>query len=248
MTDQVVLSWSGGKDAAFALRELRRDGTVEVVSLFTTVGEATGRSTMHGVRRELYERQAAAIGLPIELVELPPRPSNETYESIMDREIDRLARRGVTTFAFGDLHLEEIRNYREEQLSETHVDGRWPVWGRASRGFMADLLAADFRAVVAAVDGAYLDSSHLGRTIDPPFLGRLPREVDPAGEGGEYHTFVTDGPIFERPVPVEAGRFVSRDVGQTVMHYVDLYPLGGTACDRIDRRGLQPSKSSASRP
>ncbi|MFW6153062.1 MAG: ATP-binding protein [Halobacteriota archaeon] len=240
MTDRVVLSWSGGKDAALALRELHRDETVEVVSLLTTVDETTGRSTMHGVRRALYERQAAALGLPIELVELPHRPTNATYDAIMARVIERLARRGVSAFAFGDLHLEDVRRYRERQLAESPVDGRWPLWGRDSRSVMTDLLKSGFRAVVVAVDGRFLDPSYLGRPIEAPLLGGLPVGVDPAGEGGEFHTFVTDGPIFDRPIPVGPGRTVSREVGPTTMHYVELRSPGCPLWRGQSRRVASP--------
>lgn len=231
MTDQVVLSWSGGKDAAFSLYTLQESG-VEVVSLFTTVNEETDRSSMHGVRRDLYERQAAAIGLPIHVVDLPPKPSNEEYEAIMNRETERLAAHGIDAIAFGDLFLEDVRSYREDHLAVTSLEGRWPIWGRDTGAFMTEFLDAGFRAIITAVDGSALEPAFAGRELDGDLLASMPESVDPAGENGEFHTFVVDGPIFSEPVEVDRGRAVSKSVGETTMHYRDL--LSVSPQDRPD--------------
>ncbi|SIR54428.1 MJ0570-related uncharacterized domain-containing protein [Haladaptatus litoreus] len=215
---RTVLSWSGGKDAAYVLYELERD---DVAELLTTISE-NGRSSMHGVRRELYEKQAEAIGLPIRFVELPQECSNEEYESRMADVMAEYESLGIERVAFADLFLEDIREYRENQLSETTIDGSWPIWNRDTDEQIEAFLDAGFRATVVAVDGSLLDSSFPGRELDSRFLADLPDNIDPCGENGEFHTFVWDGPIFDSPVSVETGEVVTREVGDGEFHYCDL--------------------------
>lgn len=216
-----VVAWSGGKDCALALNELRTDG-VRVAALLTTVNRAHDRSTMHGVRRALHERQAAALGLPVNLVELPPEPSNDAYERVMAREHARLEGAGVDRVVFADLHLEDVRAYREEQLAGTDLEGWWPLWGRDPADVVDAFLDRRYEAVVVAADAAVFEPSAVGRPFDRRFLDDLPAGVDPAGEDGEFHTFVHDGPGFDRPVPVEVGETVTRPVGDGDFHYADL--------------------------
>lgn len=219
--DEVVVAWSGGKDCALALAELQGDG-VDVHELLTTVDRETGRSTMHGVRRGLHEQQAAALGLPINLVELPPEPDNETYEAIMARELDRYRRRGVDRVVFADVFLEDVRSYREDQLEGTELEGWWPLWGRDTTAITEAFLDRGFEAIVVAADADLFDASAVGRPFDEEFLRELPADVDPCGEHGEFHTFVRNAPIFEEPVPVEVGETVTRPVGDGEFHYADL--------------------------
>lgn len=218
---RAVLAWSGGKDCALALHELR-DGGSEVVELLTTIDRETDRSTMHGVRRELYERQAAAIGLPYNFVSLPSEPSNDEYERVMAREFDRYRERGVERMVFADIFLEDVRAYREEQLSDTGLEGWWPLWGRDTDDLATAFLDAGFRATVIAADAEVFDASAVGREFDDTFLADLPSAVDHCGENGEFHTFVRDGPTFEAPVPVTVGETVTRPVGDGEFHYADL--------------------------
>jgi uncharacterized protein (TIGR00290 family) len=219
--DSVVLSWSGGKDAAYALYVLRNEGT-EVIELLTTINEAYDRSTMHGVHRSLYDRQAAAVGLDVNFVTLPPDPSNDEYERIMAQIVEGYRERGVERIGFADLYLEDVRAYRERQLDGTGVEGYWPLWGRDTTDMAREFLDAGFRATVVAVDGDALDESFAGREFDAAFLDDLPASVDPCGENGEFHTFVWDGPVFETPVAVETGETVTRTVGDGEFHYCDL--------------------------
>ncbi|WP_158058389.1 adenine nucleotide alpha hydrolase [Halorussus halophilus] len=231
-----ILSWSGGKDAAFALYEMRRgangdaeegdteESDTDVLELLTTVSEATDRSSMHGVRRELYEQQADAVGLPLRVVELPADTSNDDYERVMADVMTDYERQGVEQVAFADLFLEDVRSYREQRLGDTEVEGYWPVWGRNTDEFAEQFLAAGFEATAVTVDGELLDESFAGRRFDADFLGDLPDDVDPCGEYGEFHTFVHDGPIFDRPVAVETGETVTREVGDGEFHYCDLLP------------------------
>ena len=217
----IVLSWSGGKDASYALSELRTEG-IEVVELLTTVSEEYDRSSMHGVRRSLHDRQAEAVGLPINYVSLPTDPSNEAYEEIMAREMARYHERGIERVAFADLFLEDVRAYREDRLDDAAIDGYWPLWGRDTDDLIWEFLDAGFRATVVAVSGESLDESFAGRELDERFLDDLPEGVDPCGENGEFHTFVWDGPIFDHPVPVEPAEVVTRPVGEAEIHYCDL--------------------------
>ncbi|MFH5800161.1 ATP-binding protein [Haladaptatus sp. CMAA 1911] len=214
---KTVLSWSGGKDAAYALFELG-----EVTELLTSVGE-NGRSSMHGVRRELYDAQAEALGIPIRYVELPMECSNEEYESRMAAVMAEYETRGIERVAFADLFLENIRAYRTEQLGETGIEGSWPVWNPDTDEQIRRYLDAGFRATVVTVDGAKLDASFVGRELDESFLAAVPDGVDPCGENGEFHTFVWDGPTFDSPLSVEVGETVTKEVGDGEYHYCDLY-------------------------
>jgi len=225
-----ALAWSGGKDAAYALSvRLEDDPPVE---LFTTINTEHDRSTMHGVRRELYERQAAALDLPITLLELPPEPGNDEYERIVEAHLQRYAERGIQRVVFGDLQLEDVRAYREERLADTGIDGEWPIWGRDTARVARSIVDAGVEAVVVAADAEALERSVLGRRYDESFLADLPPEVDPCGENGEFHTFVVDGPGFERPVGFEVGETVTRTIGDGEFHFVDLLPDG--VADRRD--------------
>ncbi|WP_132059027.1 adenine nucleotide alpha hydrolase [Halorussus amylolyticus] len=216
-----VLSWSGGKDAAFALREMRRSDA-DVVELLTTVSAANDRSSMHGVRRNLYERQARELGLPIRFVEIPEDASNEAYAEAMADVTREYERRGIDRLAFADLYLEDVRAYREERLADSAVEGYWPVWGRDTESFARDFLHAGFEATVVAVDGSALDASFAGRRLDADFLADLPEEIDPCGENGEFHTFVHGGPIFDGSVSIRTGETVTKEVGGGQFHYCDL--------------------------
>lgn len=219
---RTVVSWSGGKDSALALAECLDAPDVDVVELLTTVGEETGRSSMHGVRRDRYVRQAAAIGRPIRFVEIPDDASNAAYEERMATVAAEHAARGVDTVTFADLYLEDIRAYREERLAGTGIRGNWPLWKRDTETMARAFIDAGFRATVVCVDGDRLGRDCLGRAFDASFLDALPDTVDPCGENGEFHTFVHDGPIFDAPVPVELGDTVTREPGDGVYHYVDL--------------------------
>ncbi len=204
-----------------ALAEMRRAEDVHVEGLLTTIGTETNRSSMHGVRCELYERQAAAVGLPVEFVELPADATNEAYERAMAAVIEGYAERSIERIAFADLLLDDVRAYREEQLSNSALDGYWPLWGRDTAALAADF-AERFEATVVSVDGEPLGPSFAGRAFDAQFLADLPDEVDPCGENGEFHTFVWDGPVFEKPVSVTTGETVTRPVGDGEFHYCEL--------------------------
>ena len=221
--ERVILAWSGGKDAAMTLRRLHREG-VDVVSLLTTISTAYDRSSMHGVRRGLYDQQAAALGIPLHVVELPAAPSNEAYEEAMADALAMYEDRAVEGVAFGDLFLEDVRSYREERLAGTPFEGRWPLWGADTTDLAADVIEAGFEATLVAVDDRFLDASFAGRPYDHELLAELPADVDPCGEHGEFHTFVHDGPSFTEPVAVSVGETVTRSIEGAAFHYADLRP------------------------
>jgi uncharacterized protein (TIGR00290 family) len=206
----VALSWSGGKDSALSLRALAEEG-VEPKALLATVTADYGRVSMHGVRRSLLRRQAAATGLPLVEVEIPLGCTNELYESRMAAALASDELSTVDEVAFGDLFLEDIRAYRESRLAEVGKLARFPVWGRDTATLALAFLAAGFRAILVCVDPRKLDPSFAGREYDERLLTDLPAGVDPCGENGEFHTFVTAGPILDRPIDCRRGAVVERD-------------------------------------
>lgn len=208
---RVALSWSSGKDSAWSLHLLRRDPDVEVVALITTLNQAFDRVAMHAVRRELLELQADAAGLPLWTVPLPWPCTNEQYEARMRALCERAVGAGVEAMAFGDLFLADIRAYRVKQLAGTGLEPLFPVWGLPTRDLAGEMIAAGLRAKITCVDPKALPREFAGRDYDAGLLADLPAGVDPCGENGEFHTFVFDGPMFRRPVEVEAGEVVERD-------------------------------------
>ncbi len=205
------LSWSSGKDSAFALDAARRAGEVEVVGLLSVVSEAFGRVSMHGVREELLEAQAAAVGLPLVKVRIPYPCPNATYERAMAGALERAAAEGVRTVVFGDLFLEDVRAYREERLAPVGFRGVFPLWGRPTAPLARAMVAAGLRARICCLDPRKLPRRFAGRAFDAELLAELPADVDPCGERGEFHTFVSDGPGFSRPVRAKVGETVERD-------------------------------------
>ena len=222
MRPKVLLSWSSGKDSAWALHVLRQRAEVEVVGLVTTFNEAFGRVAMHGVRAELVQVQAAAAGLPLWPVPLPWPCANDEYEARMRAVVETARSAGVTALAFGDLFLADIRAYRVRQLSGTGIEPLFPVWGTPddTPALARAMIAAGFRAALACVDPRHLPPAFAGRAFDARLLADLPPAVDPCGENGEFHTFCHAGPVFDRPVAVEVGAVVVRDG----FAFADLFP------------------------
>lgn len=208
---KALLSWSSGKDAAWALHALRQRGEVEVVGLLTTTNEAFDRVAMHGVRETLLEAQAEAAGLPLWNVPLPWPCSNEAYEARMAQACGRAVSEGIEAMAFGDLFLEDVRDYRVQKLAGTGLRPLFPIWNADTASLARDMVAAGLRASLVCVDPRALDGAFAGRDFDAALLADLPPTVDPCGERGEFHTFVWDGPMFRHPVPVRRGEVVERD-------------------------------------
>lgn len=207
---KLLLSWSSGKDSAWALHVLRSRGEYDVVGLFTTFNAAFDRVAMHGVRRELAQTQADAAGLPLHWIGLAQSCSNAEYERIMQQFVSRALAQGVTHMAFGDLFLADIRAYRERQLTGTGITPVFPLWGADTFVLAREMIAAGLRAVVATVDPKHLPREFAGQGFDA-LTARLPASVDPCGENGEFHTFCYAGPMFSRPVPWCPGEIVERD-------------------------------------
>jgi uncharacterized protein (TIGR00290 family) len=204
---------------------LRDRPDIEVVALLTTVNETHDRVAMHAVRRELLEQQAAAVGLPLWVAPIPYPCSNELYAAAMTRVVERAVEEGVDAMAFGDLFLEDIRAYRETQLEGTGLDVLFPLWGRDTGDLAREMLSAGLAAHVACIDPKKLPLEAVGQPWDEAWLDALPAGIDPCGERGEFHTFVHDGPMFERPVEIRTGERVERDG----FAWCDLVPASPTA-------------------
>jgi uncharacterized protein (TIGR00290 family) len=219
--EKVVFCWSGGKDSALALYELLRSGDYEVVSLLTTVATEFGRVSHHGVRAELLERQASAIGIRLHKLYLPSYTcTNEVYEAVMERAMLEYREAGVRTVAFGDIFLQDLREYRERNLTKVGMKAVFPIWRCDTSELIQTFIRLGFKARLCCVDGRKLNRSFAGRAIDADFIGSLPEGVDPCGENGEYHSFVYDGPIFSHPVRLAVGEVVLKDV----RYFADLLP------------------------
>ena len=207
------MSWSSGKDSAWALHALRRRPDVELVGLLTTLNETVDRVAMHAVRRTLLEAQATALGLPLWTVPLPSPCPNAVYEERLGAALERARRAGVTHVAFGDLFLEEVRDYRIERMRGTGIEPLFPLWTSPSEtpALARRMVAAGLRAVLTCVDPRQLPARFVGRELDAALLDELPPSVDPCGERGEFHTFCYAGPMFREPLRVRVGDIVTRD-------------------------------------
>ena len=210
MSERIAMCFSGGKDSALALHAMQRSGAYRVETLITTVTDAYDRVSMHGVRRALVRDQAASIGVALVEVVVPPQSSNEIYERAMAAAFDRLHDDGIRRVAFGDIFLEDLREYRERQLAASGLECLFPIWKQPTAVLAQSFIRDGFEAVAVCINPAVLDSSFAGRAFDAAFVADLPEGVDPCGENGEFHTFVWAGPILPRPVPVMRGEVVER--------------------------------------
>ena len=208
---KAVLSWSSGKDSAWSLHVLRQRAEFEVVALVTTVTEAFDRVSMHAVRRELLRAQAERAGLPLWEVSIPSPCSNAEYEARMRALVQRTAQSGVSHMAFGDLFLEDIRRYREKNLSGTGIEPLFPLWGIPTRELASEMLGGGLEAYVTCIDPRQAPAALAGRRWDAALIEELPPAADPCGENGEFHTCVVAGPMFDRPIATRTGEVVERD-------------------------------------
>jgi uncharacterized protein (TIGR00290 family) len=210
---QVILSWSGGKDSALALQALRGDPTTEVVGLLTSVTREYDRISVHGVRRALLEAQVKRLDLPLFEIQLEPSCTNEAYEAAFHSALAHIReiQPDVSHIAFGDLFLEDVRTYRERLLAGSGVEPLFPIWGLDTAALARRFINDGFTARIVCVDTTQLDPSFAGREFDDQLLTDLPPTVDPCGERGEFHTFVSDGPGFNSPVDYHVGETVLRD-------------------------------------
>jgi uncharacterized protein (TIGR00290 family) len=206
-----VLSWSGGKDSALALHTLLMDPAVDVRGLLTTVTDGYDRVSMHGVRTALVTAQAAALGLVLWTVRIPRSATNEQYERATLDGLALLRDDGVESIAFGDLFLQDVREYRERLVAKSGLRPLFPLWGKSTRDLARSFVGCGFRAVLVCVDPRQLDVSHCGSEFDATLLNALPGSADPCGENGEFHTFVYDGPMFSQPIATQRGEVVERE-------------------------------------
>jgi uncharacterized protein (TIGR00290 family) len=236
---KTLLSWSSGKDSAWALHRLRHDERYEVAGLLCTINRSASRVAMHGVRDELLERQTAAARLPLWRVEIPSPCSNEEYEAAMRVVVARAIDEDVRCMAFGDLFLEDIRAYREEKLARTGMQAVFPLWGSDTRVLAKEMIDGGLRARIVCLDPRVMPRELAGRDFDASLLSDLPTTVDPCGERGEFHTFAYAGPMFHEPLAITVGETVERDG----FVFTDLLPVAlPAATARPDWRGRDSAR------
>lgn len=210
MKPKAIFNWSSGKDSALALYTILKEDQFEVTSLLTSINKEFQRISMHGVHVSLLEQQAESLGLPLIKMELPQEPSMEEYHQIMTRTMNEIQSRGITHSIFGDIFLEDLRRYREDQLRAIGMEAVFPLWKQNTTDLIHQFLDSGFKTIITCVNETYLDKSFAGRMIDQDFIKDLPENVDPCGENGEFHTFTFDGPIFKNPVQFEIGETVKK--------------------------------------
>lgn len=221
MKEKVLFSWSGGKDSALALYELQKSKNYKTTALLTTITEEYDRISMHGVRVNLLEIQAESIGLPLEKILINKDTTDKQYENKMRQVLAKYLAAGITSVVFGDIFLEELRKYRENNLKKIGMKGIFPIWKTNTKSLAHNFIESGFKAVITCIDTQRLDKIFVGMTFDNKFLLKLPPNVDPCGENGEFHSFVYDGPIFKYRIQHTTGKIVSREKR---FYYCDLLP------------------------
>lgn len=207
---KAIFNWSGGKDSALALYHILNGKSFEIISLFTSISEETERITMHGVSNELLKSQANRLKLPLKELRLPLKTDMSVYNSLMDDAMSTFKKDGVECSIFGDIYLEDLKQYREEKLKEVGIDAIFPLWQMESNALAKEFISLGFKTIIVSVNGDKLDKSFVGRIYDEQFLTDLPEDVDPCGENGEFHTFVYDAPIFTEPISIELGEVIEK--------------------------------------
>jgi len=205
------MNWSGGKDSALCLYKALQDERYNITQLLTSVNAAHNRISMHGVRRSLLEAQAHAIGLKLETIELPEQPAMDEYEQAVTGKVQKLKNDGCTHAIFGDIFLEDLRQYREQKLKLLGVECVFPLWKIDTAALVKEFIGLGFKSIIVCVNERYLDKSFCGRIIDDAFLNDLPANVDPCGENGEFHSFVFEAPLFKERIPITKGEIVYRE-------------------------------------
>ncbi len=210
-TFKTYFNWSSGKDSALALYYLLQDKNYSIDCLLTSVNSHYNRVSMHGLRKELLQQQIEAVGIPGITIELPAQPTNAEYETIMKGKVENLLAEGYEYAAFGDIFLEDLKTYRENQLKPFSIKTVFPIWKKDTKELMNQFIDLGFKAITVCIDGSKLDKSFVGRIIDHDFINDLPKDVDICGENGEFHTFCFDGPYFKQPVQFTKGETIMRE-------------------------------------
>ncbi|MEO9510905.1 MAG: ATP-binding protein [Flavobacteriaceae bacterium] len=205
---KTYFNWSSGKDSALALHYMLEQNDFSIDMLLTTVNAHYNRVSMHGLPREVLEAQVKAVGIPLEIIEVPESPSMEEYNALMTAKIEQLKSEGYTHAAFGDIFLEDLKVYREEMLASVNIQTIFPIWKRDTTELLEEFFRLGFRAVIVCINNSKLDAKFLGAELSPQLIEQFPKDVDPCGENGEFHTFCFDGPIFKAPITFEIGEKV----------------------------------------
>jgi len=222
MKEKILFCWSGGKDSVLAFYEAQKSRSYDIFALLTTVTEGYGRVSMHGVREELLQRQAASIGISLIKVFISKKSSNQEYETKMRNILTECKQKNTFRVAFGDIFLEDLRKYREDKLREVELEAIFPLWKISTKELAFRFIDLGFKAVISCVDSKILEKEFVGKEFDKEFLSKLPDSVDPCGENGEFHSFVYDGPIFKEKIAYKLGEVVLRDER---FYYCDLIPV-----------------------
>jgi len=210
MKPKAIFNWSSGKDSALALYKILKEDQFEITSLLTSINKEFQRISMHGVHVSLLEKQAESLGFSLIKIELPKEPTMEEYRELMSKTMNDLKSRGITHSIFGDIFLEDLKKYREDQLRSIGMEGVFPLWKINTTDLIREFLDLGFKTIVTCVNETYLDKSFAGRIIDEDFIKDLPENVDVCGENGEFHTFTFNGPLFKNPVEFEIGEIVKK--------------------------------------
>ena len=208
---KALFNWSGGKDSSLCLYHALKDEQFDIKYLLTTVNGKYKRVSMHGVSEKLLNNQAKSIGLPIRKIYLPEFPNMEEYDQIISKELNTAKEKGIKLSIFGDIFLEDLRMYRENQLKKLGFVAAFPLWKRDTKEIAKEFIDLGFKSIIVSIDSRYLDKSFAGRIYDESFLNDLPDNVDPCGENGEFHSFVFDGPIFKTPISFKKGEIVYKE-------------------------------------
>ena len=242
---KALFNWSSGKDSALALYKILQNPEFKIEYLLTSVNQQFKRISMHGVRVELLQQQAESIGITLEIMEIPEMPTMEVYESVMQQTLEKLKNKGISYSVFGDIFLEDLRQYREDKLATMGFEGVFPIWRIPTKELIQEFISLGFQTVVVCVNERYLDKSFVGKIINQQFIDDLPENVDVCGENGEFHTFCFDGPIFQKPIDFELGEIVYRkyekpktDSSNTACDADDstAYDYGFWYCDLIPKK------------
>ncbi len=208
---KILISWSGGKDSALAMYDIQQAREFQPIALITTINKDYNRISIHGIHRDILKQQAESLEIPLCEVNIPKNATNEIYESSMENTLQDFKDQGINEIMYGDIFLEDVREYRENLMTKMGMTGVYPLWGQDTKELANRFIGLGFKAIIAMVDSQLLDGKFAGRNYDHDFLNDIPEGIDPCGENGEFHTFFYDGPIFKKPIEFQQGKVVLRE-------------------------------------